>query len=204
MYIVRKMIERSSKLVILTILLVILSILFGLEIEAKPRYSSATTSSFSQQQNTGGGSSSSQDDKQANTAASGSSSNNAGIKQGEKDLLEDMLRESDVLNLLEQEQKKHERRLKELQNRLERELQQVQEHFETVMIKLKKTEEQLENNLRNVEKTLIQQVQKTHEKSENASSSWRWPFFILFILLVGLGGFFGSLYRNATKGMRML
>jgi len=94
--------------------------------------------------------------------------------------------------------------LKELQNRLERELQQVQEHFETVMVKLKKTEEQLEQNLKNVEKSLVHQVKTTREKSESASYGWRWPFVILVILIAGLGGFFGKLYRNATKGMRML
>jgi hypothetical protein len=140
----------------------------------------------------------------AATAAKASSGSQAGIKPGEKDLLEDMLRESDVLNLLEQEQIKHEKRLKELQNRLERELQQVQQHFESVMSKLKKTEEQLELNLKNVEKSLIQQVKASNERTDTASSGWRLPFIILLLLLLGLGGFFGKLYRNATKGMRML
>ena len=175
-------------------LLVALSLLqLALLTEGKPRYSSAGTTAA-------GGAS-----KYATQQTTEESSGNTGtIKPGEKDILEDMLRESDVLNLLEQEQKKHERRLKELQNRLERELQQVQEHFENVMSKLKKTEEQLEINLKNVEKSLIQQVKSSNERTESASSGWRWPFFFLFLLLAGLAGFFGRLYNKATKGMRML
>lgn len=140
----------------------------------------------------------------ADTGSRQAGVSSSSIKPGEKDLLEDMLKESDVLNLLEQEQKKHEKRLKELQNRLERELQTVQEHFETIMTKLKKTEEQLELNLKNVEKSLLQQVKSSHERAEGVTGSWKWPFFILLLLLAGLGAFFGQLYRRATKGMRML
>ena len=173
--------------------LLVLLIVVGLA-AAKPRYGSASTG-------TTASAASNQGSARSDASAESGSS---GIKPGEKDLLEDMLRESDVLNLLEQEQKKHERRLKELQNRLERELQQVQEHFETVMAKLKKTEEQLELNLKNVEKSLVQQVKSTREKTESASGSWKWPFFILVLMIAGVSGFFGRLYRNATKGMRML
>lgn len=172
--------------------LLLLLVFVGL-VAARPRYGAASTGT------TGGSAASGHTGSEASQASS-----STGIKPGEKDLLEDMLKESDVLNLLEQEQKKHERRLKELQNRLERELQQVQEHFETVMSKLKKTEEQLEQNLKNVEKSLVQQVKSTKEKTESASNSWRWPFFILILMIVGVSGFFGRLYRNATKGMRML
>jgi hypothetical protein len=167
--------------------------------EAKPRYSSAGTGAAGAATKT-----SEATYTTTTTTAADASAGLSSIKAGEKDLLDDMLRESDVLNLLEQEQKKHERRLKELQNKLERELQQVQEHFESVMTKLKKTEEQLEVNLKNVEKSLIQQVKSSNERTESASGGWRWPFFILLILLAGLGGFFGRLYKNATKGMRML
>ena len=176
------------KFLILVAFLALLSTFLADVAHAKPRYSSAGTKSA---------------DSGSNEEHS-SGSRSTGVQAGERDLLEDMLKESDVLQMMEQEQKKHERRLKELQTRLERELQQVQEHFETVMGKLKKTESQLELNLKNVEKSLIQQVKSSNERSESASYGWRWPFFFLVLILFGLSGFFGRLYRNATKGMRML
>jgi len=72
------------------------------------------------------------------------------------------------------------------------------------MTKLRATEEQLETNLRNVERAITNKVEESKKTAKAHNDSWRFPFFILIILIVGVAGFFGSLYRKATKHSRML
>jgi hypothetical protein len=106
--------------------------------------------------------------------------------------------------MFEREQAKHDKRLKDLHARLERELASVQEHFETVMLKLKNTEETLEQNLKNVERSVNAKVGEAKERIASKTSSWRYPFIGLVFMLIGVAGFFGNLYRKATKHTRML
>jgi len=132
-----------------------------------------------------------------------------GGKQGgeaasDSELLDKLLHESEAVALIEHEQAKHERRLNELQQRLERELISVQQHFESVMSKLKATETQLETNLRNVERAISSKVEESKKSVKASNEAWRLPFFLLVVLVLGVAGFFGGLYRKATKNIRML
>jgi hypothetical protein len=122
----------------------------------------------------------------------------------EAEVLDEMLKGSEVLALIEKEQARHEKRLNELQNRLEKELISVQEHFETVMAKLRVTEQQLEENLRNVERSMSTRVEETRKSVRASGNSWLFPFIGLVIVMLGVAGFFGNLYRKATKHSRML
>ncbi|KAH9251573.1 hypothetical protein BASA81_010612 [Batrachochytrium salamandrivorans] len=165
------------------VVLFLVAWLAGAGVEAKPRYTAANTD---------------QQQQQAAPPQTFETSSTTHQAAGEGD----GLRESDVAVMLDAEQRKHERRLKELQTRLQRELQHLQEHFDSIMVKLKKTEEQLEANLKNVEVSVTKKMASSQEKLHSSTSSWRWPFIVLVLLLVGLGAYFGRLYHKATKGIR--
>ena len=146
------------------------------------------------------------DDGAATGGGGGGNANaNAGDgKEKDSELLDRMLRESEVVAMIEHEQAKHERRLNDLHQRLERELASVQQHFEQVMQKLRITEQQLEQNLRNVERAIAHKVDESKKSVKAHSDSWRWPFFVLILMIGGVAAFFGNLYRKATKHNRML
>lgn len=144
-----------------------------------------------------------EEEEDSKKSGKGSGSGGGGEKT-DKETLDEMLRESDVLMMFEKEQKQHDKRLKELHTRMERELASVQEHFEQLMAKLKTTEEQLETNLKNVEKSLANRLTESRKEVEVSSGTWKLPFFILIVMIGGVAAFFGSLYRKATKHQRLM
>lgn len=82
-----------------------------------------------------------------------------------------------------------------LNNRLENELAAVHKHFEEIMVKLRKTEDSLAENLSRVENTVLGKVVQVKAKTKEKSGGWKLPFFFLLLAIAGVAAFFGRLYR---------
>mmetsp|Transcript_14576 Transcript_14576/g.26146 ORF Transcript_14576/g.26146 Transcript_14576/m.26146 type:complete len:156 (+) Transcript_14576:127-594(+) len=118
--------------------------------------------------------------------------------------ISDLLKETEFVKMLEYSTAKHDKRLTELHKRLESELSRVNSHFEEMLEKIHESERNIEKNLARIEESVMGKVEDVKAKATESSGSWKWPFLILFIALLGLSGFFARLYRKATKHSHFL
>ena len=115
------------------------------------------------------------------------------------DELDKIISESDVMKLMQRQADRHDKKLDALHHRLESELATVNTHFNDLLEKMQKAEFNLEGDLKKLENAVLSRVEDVKVQTESAQSSWRWPFFFLFVVLGGIAAFFTRLYRKATK-----
>ena len=110
------------------------------------------------------------------------------------------IQDAEVLRLIDGLDSKFSIKLKESQMRLERQLLKLQEHFDSIMVKLKKTEDSMEEQLKQVENVVTKSMLSSAISVQSNSTSWRWPFFFLVIVMMCFGLYFVRLYNKVTKG----
>lgn len=115
-----------------------------------------------------------------------------------------LLKETDFVRLLEANQDRQDKRLQELHHRLEKELARVSRHYEEALEKVHEAEKNLQRNLEKVEMSVLGRVADVSESASSSRSQWKWAFVVLLVLLLGVAGFFGRLYRKATKHSHFL
>jgi len=121
------------------------------------------------------------------------------MTQEEMEGINDILKKTDVLQMLKKQSRQQDVKLKNLHHRLEKELAKVNDHFDDLFQKLSSSERTLEQNLAKVEKSVARKIEKAASKVGGSGSGWKWPFVILFLLLLAFTAFFSNLYRKATK-----
>mmetsp|Transcript_16032 Transcript_16032/g.19461 ORF Transcript_16032/g.19461 Transcript_16032/m.19461 type:complete len:158 (-) Transcript_16032:2-475(-) len=110
-----------------------------------------------------------------------------------------VLEETQVLKLLRDQAEQQDQKIDELHQRLERELHVMEEHFEEMFDKIHNTEESLEKNLAKIEEKVFGSVQEFAKKSSEQQGSWKLPFFLLILVIVGVSAVFVRMYQKATR-----